>query len=149
MSAAAPLLVVDATIAVKWLFDDEDYVASAIDILTRFESGAIDLAAPDHLQHEVLNVVRTGVRIQRITVGDAQELVSDFLDLNVPTFTGAVLFRSGFELALRYDCAFYDALYLALAEQANCPFVHADRRLHNTLAGRFKHEFWIEDYRPA
>lgn len=40
----------------------------------------------------------------------------------------------------------YDALYLALAEQIGCPFVHADRRLHNTLAGRFPHELWIENY---
>ncbi len=149
MSALRPLLVVDATIAVKWLFDDEEHTAPALDILTRFEDGALDLIAPDHLQHEVLNVIRTGVRMQRISVGDSRGLVSDFLDLSVPIVTGSFLFQSGFELALRYDCAFYDALYLALAAQADCLFVHADRRLHNTLAGRFEHELWIEDYRPA
>lgn len=72
----------------------------------------------------------------------------DFLRLEIPTISGSDLFALGFEFALRFDCAFYDALNLALADQAECPFVHADRRLRNTLNGRFARELWIEDYEP-
>jgi predicted nucleic acid-binding protein len=46
----------------------------------------------------------------------------------------------------RYDCSYYDGLYLALAEAARCPFVYADQRLRNTLAGRCPRAMWIEDY---
>jgi predicted nucleic acid-binding protein len=46
-------------------------------------------------------------------------------------------------------CSYRDAGYLALADLLGCPFVHADDKLRDKLAGRFPHEVWIEDYRPA
>jgi predicted nucleic acid-binding protein len=53
------------------------------------------------------------------------------------------------DYAARFNCAFYDALYLVMAHTFECHFVHADHRLHNTLAGRFPREAWIEAYETS
>ena len=149
MSATPPRYIVDASIAIKWLFDDEDFTVEARNVLLDYQSGRIDLLAPDHLYHEVLNALRTGVRMERLRPDDAEGAMQDFLSLGVPTVAGPSLFVSGFRTALAFDCAFYDGLYLTLADQAGCPLIHADRRLRNTLQGTFPNERWIEDYTPS
>jgi predicted nucleic acid-binding protein len=148
VSASPRRYIIDASVAIKWLFDDEDFTSEARSVLLAFQEGRIDLLAPDHLYHEVLNALRTGVRMRRVRADDAEEAVHDFLDLAIPTVAGRSLFVAGFTYALSYDCAFYDGLYLTLADQAGCPLLHADRRLHNALQGRFSREFWIEDANP-
>jgi predicted nucleic acid-binding protein len=147
VSAPRRAFVIDATIVIKWFFEDEDHTREADAILVGYRQGLIDLIAPDHLYHEALNSLRTGVRMRRLTIESARGTMRDFLSLSIPTTAGPALYERGFEYALHYDCAFYDALYLALADHAGCPFVHADRRLRNTLAGRFPREVWIEDYK--
>lgn len=146
MTGVATRYIVDASIAIKWLFDDEDYSDEAKSILLAFQSGSIHLLAPDHLYHEVLNALRTGVRMRRVTTDYAIDAMRDFLQLAVPVVDGPSLFSAGFNASLEYDCAFYDGLYLALADQAQCPLLHADRRLHNTLRNQFLNELWIGDY---
>ena len=146
MSTSLPRYIVDASIAIKWLFDDEDFTAEAREVLLAYQTGHLDLLAPDHLYHEVLNALRTGVRMQRLDAHDAEEAMHDFLALAIPTVAGPRLIVAGFRYALNYDCAFYDDLYLALADQADCPLMHADRRLRNTLQGRLPNELWIVNY---
>ena len=124
MSASPSRYVLDASIAIKWLFDDEDFTAESRDVLLAFQEGQIDLIAPNHLYHEVLNALRTEVRMQRLRADDAEEAMHDFLDLAVPTVDGPSLFVASFTYALSYDCAFHDSLYLTLADQAGCPLIH-------------------------
>ena len=149
MSATLPRYIVDASIAIKWLLDDEDFTAEARAILDAFQEGEVDLLAPDHLYHEALNALRTGVRMERLRAHDAEEVMHAFLDLGIPTVVGSALFVPAFGIALAYNCAFYDGLYLALANETGSSLVHADRRLLNTLQGRFTGELWIEDYGAA
>jgi predicted nucleic acid-binding protein len=148
LSGALPRFIIDASVAIKWLFDDEEFAQEARSILLSFQIGMIDLLAPDHLYHEAINALCTGVRTRRIGVPDAEAAVRDFLQMGIPTVAGTNLFPVGFRYALQFDCAFYDGLYLALADQSGAPFLHADRRLRNTLGGRFANELWIGDYQP-
>ena len=69
-----------------------------------------------------------------------------FLNLAIPTVHQEAFLRRGLELSAQYGCSFYDSIYLAVAEAANCPLVHADGKLRNALGGRFPFEFWIEGY---
>jgi predicted nucleic acid-binding protein len=129
VSAGRSTYIVDASIAIKWVLDDEDRSDEARAILLAYQQDQINLIAPDHIEHEVLNAIRTGVRMNRLS---AQE--------------GRGLFVRGIDYALSFDCAFYDGLYLALADRVGCPFVHADLRLRNTLRGAFARELWIDNF---
>ena len=144
--SSARLVVLDASIAVKWYLLDEEHAQEAAVIFDRMSDGDIEVIVPSHFHAEVSNAVRNAVRGRRSTVDDARDALKNFRALMIPSIPLEEILINGLEYALRFDCAFYDALYLTLAEQIGCPFVHADRRLHNTLAGRFPHELWIEDY---
>ena len=146
VAVATPQFVVDASIAMKWQFGDEEHAFEAERILTDFEQNRIILIAPDHLRYEVANALRTAVRTGRMSSADAREALDAFLQLGIATYRDDEMIRRGFDLAIQYDCAAYDGLYLALAGFAQCALLHADRRLRNTLAGRFARELWIEDY---
>jgi predicted nucleic acid-binding protein len=139
------VLVLDATIAIKWYLNDEDHVLDAQRILDRFSAGDVSLIAPDHIRYELVNALLTAVRSRRISDEAARSAMNDFLSLDIPTIRDDALLVSGFETASFYECALYDALYLVLAERASVPFVHADRRLRNTLRQRFPNEMWIDD----
>lgn len=138
--------VVDASIAVKWYLHDEEYVHEAEAVLEAFGSDRIALIAPDHIRYEITNAVRNALRTRRVPVPAERQAITNFLDLGIPTVGANALLIAGYDYALRFDCALYDGLYLALADRAQCPFIHADRRLHNTLNGRFARELWIESF---
>ena len=87
MSVTLPRYIVDASIAIKWLLDDEDLTLESREILFEFQEGQIDLLAPDHLYYEVLNALRTVhmMRMGRLDARDAEDAVHSFLSLAIPT----------------------------------------------------------------
>lgn len=124
MSASAPTrLVVDATIAVKWSLDDEDNRVAALAILDDFSDDRVTLIAPAHLQYEVSNAIRTAVHRQRLTSHEGLAAIERFLTLPIDLFAGDSLILAGYAMSLRYDCALYDGLYLALAEHSESSLV--------------------------
>lgn len=72
--------------------------------------------------------------------------LAEFLAWDFPTVSSDTLIQAAYNIAVQYDCALYDGLYLALAEEFHLPLLHADLRLRNTLNNRFPHELWIEDF---
>lgn len=140
------MLVLDASVAIKWYLDDEDHVAEAEAVLDLYRQGRVRLIAPDHIRFEVANAIRTAVRIGRVTAEQGSQAIRDFLEWRIPTVGSDTLLLYGYDYALRFDCALYDGLYLALADMTGIALVHADRRLQNSLAGRFPSAIWIADY---
>lgn len=110
------------------------------------EQNRISLTAPDNLAIEVGGALHQAMRARFIRGEDSENWYSEFLDWHLPLVETADLFRPAYRLSLRLGCSFYDAIYLALAQQENIPFLHADQRLRHALAGRFPLELWIEDY---
>lgn len=139
-------IVIDASVSVKWYLRNEDLASESSVLLDDFDADRVSLVAPGHFPIEVGNALRNAVRPGRLTVPSAHQALATFTALAIRIVPLDELLILGFQVALRYDCALYDALYLALADELGCPFVHADRRLRNTLASRFEHELWIEDY---
>jgi predicted nucleic acid-binding protein len=141
-----PRYVPNASVATKWFLDDEEHASEAHAVLLSFREDRISLLAPDHIRHEVASALRTAVRMNRISDVDSLAALNQFIDWRVPTLASDALLIHGHQAALRYGCALYDGLYLALAELAECSLVYADRRLRNTLGGAFARSIWIEDF---
>ncbi len=140
------LLVVDASVAVKWYLQDEDLAQESQVVRGDLMNGRIEVIVPEHFRLEASNAIRNALRPRRLSIERARTAFETVASLPVQSIPLLDLIEAGFESALSYDCALYDALYLTLAEQIGCPLIHADRRLRNTLAGRFPRELWIEDY---
>ena len=148
MAQAADELVLDASIGIKWHLADEEHSDLAQNLLRQYRTGDVGLVAPAHIHYEVFNalLVASLLRRPRLTPEDAIAATDEFLRLAIPTVTDDALLRAARALVYRWGCAFYDGLYLALAERLNRRLITADRKLY-TLVSTHPLVLWITDYR--
>ncbi|ABS67435.1 PilT protein domain protein [Xanthobacter versatilis] len=122
--------VVDASIVLKWFFDEGDR-AEARALLA---SGA-SLLAPTLVQAEVANALWKKKRAGAMTVEDAIHICAQLPPFFQRLFPVEPLLPVAIELSFRLDHAIYDCIYLSLARETDCPFLTADRRLARKAAG--------------
>lgn len=121
-------LVVDASVAVKWLVVEEDS-ANARGLLDDEE-----LHAPRLLVSEVANAVWRKVRLDQVDRGAAGQLVATMPDMPVRWHADETICGDAIRLAITHDRPVYDLMYLALAQRLGIRVVTADQRLVNALA---------------
>ena len=91
-------------------------------------------AAPHLIDAEVANALRSMVRRGELTdaVGAAARLMAERLVHRRHPFHGAIAARAW---QLRHNLSFYDALYIALAENLHCLLITADSRIARAFKG--------------
>ena len=118
-------LVVDASVVMAWLFDDEDE-PRADKVLERLaEEGAL---APRLLNLETRNTLLVAERRGRLSAEAVDERMDALQGLPIRTDEEPDL-QSAFDLARAYDLSFYDALYLELAKREGAELATLDRVL--------------------
>jgi predicted nucleic acid-binding protein len=138
--------VVDASVAAKWYLRDEEHTAPSLALLRSYQHGATALTAPHFIRYEVArSLLRAGLEA-RLSEEDARRQLEHFVGLGIHMeedpdsrlFAAQALSRS-----LRVG--FYDALYLALAEEAGFRFVTADGELYRRVRDHLPYAIWIGD----
>lgn len=147
MTAAVESLVVDASVAAKWHLQDEDEATEALALLARYAAGKLRLFAPEHIRYEVPSTIiaATLVTPPRLSPANAERSIATFLSLGIQTVNTDALIRAGFPLVRRYRIAFYDAVYLALAQELGVSLITADRKLYRRV-GELPEVIWLGDY---
>src|SRR3712207_5023507 len=102
------MLVVDASIAVKW-FVQEERSERALAI----SQAAGRLAAPDRLFLEVANVLRRKMKRSEVASDQARLAVEQLPAMIETIVPSAALLRHAFDLAEELDHSDYDCAYLA------------------------------------
>jgi predicted nucleic acid-binding protein len=129
-------VVLDASVGVKWFFD-EPGSAQARELYLRASEGEIDLVAPAHFVHEVLAVVRRAMGVS--AVFEAWGCLKDTSITFVP-LTDEVVEAAAVQCE-RLGCSFYDALAPACASLFGATLASADARAHARYPGvRLLHE---------
>ena len=119
------VLVLDASVAVAWLFDDEDE-PRADAALKHIEN---DVALVPQLWHlEVRNALLGAERRGRISVDEIEERLRFLQELPVRTDTEPDL-GTAFALARTRRLSFHDALYLELARRRDAALATLDAAL--------------------
>ncbi len=124
-------VIVDSSIAVKWLLHESDSDL-ANELLAQWRNKSATILAPALLLYEVSNVLYQRVRRGDITSEQARLEIVGLLSSEVTWFFSQYpqLSLRAIELAHQFHLpATYDAHYLALAERENCEFWTADTRL--------------------
>jgi len=139
------LVVVDASVVLKWQLDDEEYIPQATALRNDFYAqGAIKAIAPHLLIYEVVNGVLTATRRKRLDSYKALHVLDNLMKLRVElreVEPGRVL-----ELAMEHNLAAYDAAYLVLAESEGCELWTGDRPFYQAVKGELPRVKWIGDY---
>ena len=122
-------LVVDASVAVKWLIEEE-YSAAA----DRLLEGSHDLFAPRLMASEVGNVLWRKARMGEIGRSQAGALADAVSEMAVHWTGDEAVCPDAVRLSLALDHPVYDCVYLALAHRIGATVVTADARFANALA---------------
>ena len=122
-------LVVDASVAVKWLVEEE-----GSDAADRLLTGGDDLQAPRLMASEVANALWRKVRLGEVDRGRAGLLVAAMSEMPVRWSADETVCADAVRLALALDRPVYDCMYLALAHRLGARLVTADAHFANALA---------------
>lgn len=119
-------VVVDTSVMVKWITAwGESGLPEAAALLQEHHAGSLQLVTPVSARVEFANVMRF------IGIGheDASWFLKDLDNAGIRFVTDS-LERTllATELAFCHRLTVYDALFLALAQELDCPLVTADRR---------------------
>lgn len=123
--------VVDASIALKWFFDEGDRAEARALLI----SGA-SLLAPTLVQSEVANALWKKKRAGAMTVEDAIQINAQLPPFFQRLFPVEPLLPPAIELSFRLDHPIYDCVYLSLAREMDCPFLTAAGHLARKTAGQ-------------
>ena len=122
-------LVVDASVAVKWLVPEDDS-----DIARDLAAGGDDLHAPRLMASEIANAVWRKARLGEIERGEASTMMASVPGMPVRWNADETVCTDAIRLALALDRPVYDCVYLALAHRIGAAVVTADRRFANAVA---------------
>ena len=118
-------IVVDASIAASWLFEDERGERSAA-ALTALEN-TVGLV-PQLWHYEMRNLMLTAARRGRLSPTEAVMRVRGLANLPLE-IDGTPDLQATFDLSVKHDLTFYDGLYLELACRRRAALATMDRRL--------------------
>ena len=136
-------VVVDASLAVKWVLLEE-HSAEAAQLLISWEEQGVDLVAPSWYACEVSNVIFQRYRSGIASAEQARSALIELLRLvPVRDYEPAAAIRA-LDLATKFrQRTTYDARYLALAELLDCELWTADQRFWTATSRAFPNVRWI------
>jgi len=122
-------VVVDASLALRWVLKDEkeDKVDS---LIYGWAVSLTDMIAPPLFLAEVTNALYLACRRLRLNAKEVKLALHTILELGVRISVPSELYIRSMDLAINYTLTnAYDAEYLALAELESCELWTADERL--------------------
>ncbi|MYG50904.1 MAG: type II toxin-antitoxin system VapC family toxin [Rhodospirillaceae bacterium] len=122
-------VVVDASVAVKWLIAEDDSVAAR-----KLAADGEELHAPRLMASEIANAVWRRARLGEIGRSEASAMIASVPGMPVRWNADETVCADAVRLALALDRPVYDCVYLALAYRLEARLVTADRRFANALA---------------
>ena len=126
-------LVIDASVAAKWLFVEPD-TGKARTILDSVVSGELQLLAPDIILAEIANALWKRTQRGDLDSPEALGLFEAFQKVEFKYCEVQELIGPALSIAFRHHHPVYDCLYIVLARREGCDLVTADEKLYRAFA---------------
>ena len=139
-------VVVDASLAVKWLVEEDDS-DKAHAILQSWVAQDTTRIAPHLMPFAVANALHRRVMRGELDVGDSTRMIARLLESRLELHQPLGLHVRALQLAsqLKQDAA-YDAHCLALAESVGCELWTADERFYRAASPNVDNLRWIGEF---
>ena len=127
-------VVVDASLAFKWLVEEVDS-EKAESLVEVWNDRGIQTIAPYFMSAEVTNILHQRVRRGEMRLEEGLRLIEKLLSSGIELRHSLDIHRRALELASELgQGAAYDAHYLALAEILDCEMWTADERFYRVAS---------------
>jgi len=136
------MIVLDSSVALKWIFADEEGVERAVRVRNDHVSGTNEIAVPSLFFYEIANVLATKVNLSTEEALEAFDLISAF-EFNVHELDSTE-YLDAMTLAMKHKISVYDASYHVLASRFGCRFLTADRKFWEKVKGMGVAELLVE-----
>ncbi len=140
------LVVVDASVALKWHLHDEDSTEQAYALLEACFSEQVNLAAPSLIEFEVANALRSAVLKHRLSLEEARAALIRQQQVEMRLFNFSPYSLASLDLSSTISCSVYDAAYAVLANLLDADFITGDLRFFNKLVGQIPRVQWIGNF---
>ena len=139
-------VVVDASLAVKWLVEEDDS-DKAHAALQSWVAQDITRIAPHLMPFEVANALHRRVLRGELNVGDSTRMIARLFESQLELHQPPGLHVRALQLAsqLKQNAA-YDAHYLALAESFGCDLWTADERFYRAASPSIANVRWLGEF---
>ena len=121
--------VVDASVAVKWLVEEEQS-----ELAQHLLEDVHDLHAPRLIVSEISNALWTKVRRHQLRRDEAEVLVARIPEMPLRWFEDEQICADAARLAFAMERPVYDCFYLALGHRLGATLVTADQRFAEAVA---------------
>jgi predicted nucleic acid-binding protein len=138
-------LVVDSSVIAKWFVPEPDS-PQAERVMRDTTAAGGRLVVLDITFIEVANVIWKKHRQKLISNHQARGSLADLQRAPMHVETGSRLLDQAFEIAVKYDRAVYDALFVALVQDLGIKGITADEPLYNTTHAGFPQITLLRDW---
>jgi predicted nucleic acid-binding protein len=128
--------VLDVSAALCWVIS-RPLTPKAVRLRDEYRQAVHDLIAPSLFTAEAASGLTKAERQGLIPVGQARILLADILTTPPALHPFEPLVYRAVDLSSQTRSAFYDCLYVALAEREGCELVTADQRRISNISNRF------------
>ncbi|HMC09856.1 MAG TPA: type II toxin-antitoxin system VapC family toxin, partial [Pirellulaceae bacterium] len=138
-------IVVDSSVIAKWVLpEDDDEIAERLLDTAELRTAliALDLALV-----EVANAIWRRHRRRLLTEVEANESLQDLFKISLHIEPAARLIESGLHIAIKYDRAIYDALFVALVAKTGVAGLTADEPLYNAVRADYPSIMLLRDWK--
>ena len=139
-------VVIDSSVCVKWFTLESDTTQARL-VFQDYESGTVDLLAPEVIYPEFGNIIWKKQIFQGLPATEAKTALDAFQEIVIRSTSTKELLNDAFEIAVKHKRSFYDSLYLALSVRENCAFITADAKLVNAVKADFPKIILLADWK--
>lgn len=130
------LPVIDASVALKWFFPEENSA-----IARSFLSERNQFVVPDLFWIETSNIISKKVRKSELSIKEAERIIQILESMNFLTISFDQIKAEAFFISTRFSITLYDACYLAVAVNYKGNLFTADIRMSNEIKKTAYKEF--------
>jgi predicted nucleic acid-binding protein len=138
-------VVVDSSVVVKWILPEADSM-TARRLVVNAASGE-SLLVLDLAIVETANAIWRQYHRHLVTEDEARRLLGRMWQLPVSIQPSIPLIAPALDIAIKYDCAIYDALFIALTAKLQLRGVTADEPLWQRVHADFPGIILLRDWR--
>lgn len=121
-------LILDASVIIKWFVQHQEQDRKqAIWIRNQLVQGKLRVIVPDLIFYEIVNALKMKRGVEKSDLRIIIKILFQYpLEIVWPT---EELMKNASLLAYENDLTIYDSIYLALAQDLDCPLITADIKL--------------------